>query len=162
MTCSISQNADTFNLSAPPKWKPLSCVQLFATPWAHTVHEILQARILEWVAFPFSRGSSRPRDRTQVSRIVHGFFTTREPLSAPTKGTNKPGHSHRHGKHLQATIALFLTSVKNSPAGLELHSFTTMAEIMSAFPFQIPCVEKWVIQLEKFSLHKPCHILSLK
>ena len=35
----------------------------------YTVHEILQARILEWVAFPFSRGSSQPRDRTEVSRI---------------------------------------------------------------------------------------------
>ena len=33
-------------------------------------HGILQARILEWVAFPFSRGSSQPRDRTQVSRIA--------------------------------------------------------------------------------------------
>ena len=32
----------------------------------YTVHGILQARILEWVAFPFSRGSSKPRDRTQV------------------------------------------------------------------------------------------------
>ena len=32
-----------------------------------TVHEILQARILEWVAFPFSRGSSQARDQTQVS-----------------------------------------------------------------------------------------------
>ena len=32
-----------------------------------TVHRILQARILEWVAFPFSRGSSQPRDWTQVS-----------------------------------------------------------------------------------------------
>ena len=32
----------------------------------HTVHGILQTRILEWVAFPFSRGSSQPRDRTQV------------------------------------------------------------------------------------------------
>ena len=36
---------------------------------------ILQARILEWVAMPFSRGSSQPRDRTQVSRIAGGFFT---------------------------------------------------------------------------------------
>ena len=35
-----------------------------------TVHGILQARILEWVAFPFSRGSSQPRDWTQVSHIV--------------------------------------------------------------------------------------------
>ena len=41
----------------------------------YTVLGILQARILEWVAFPFSRGSSQPRDRTQVSHIVGGFFT---------------------------------------------------------------------------------------
>ena len=36
----------------------------------HIVNGILQARILEWVAFPFSRGSSQPRDRTQVSCIA--------------------------------------------------------------------------------------------
>jgi len=36
----------------------------------YTVYGILQARILEWVAFPFSRGSSQPREQTQVSRIV--------------------------------------------------------------------------------------------
>ena len=41
-----------------------------------SVQGILQARILEWVAFPFSRGSSQPRDRTHVSRIVGGFFTS--------------------------------------------------------------------------------------
>ena len=40
------------------------------------VHGILQARILEWVAFPFSRGSSQPRNRTQVSHIAGGFFTS--------------------------------------------------------------------------------------
>ena len=40
------------------------------------VHGILQARILDWVAFPFSRGSSQPRDQTQVSHIVGGFFTS--------------------------------------------------------------------------------------
>ena len=39
------------------------------------VHEILQARILEWVAIPFSRGSSRPRNWTQVSCIASKFFT---------------------------------------------------------------------------------------
>ena len=36
---------------------------------------ILQTRILDWVAFPFSRGSSQPRDQTQVSRIAGGVFT---------------------------------------------------------------------------------------
>ena len=45
-------------------------------PVDYTVHGILQARILEWVAFPFSRGSSQPRDRTQVSHIAGRFFTS--------------------------------------------------------------------------------------
>ena len=57
------------------KWKPLSHVWLFATPWT-VVHGILQARILECVAFPFSRGSSQPRDWTQVSHIAGRFFTS--------------------------------------------------------------------------------------
>ena len=43
---------------------------------AFTIHGILQARILEWVAFPFSRESSQPRDWTQVSCIAGGFFTS--------------------------------------------------------------------------------------
>ena len=38
-------------------------------------YTILQVRILEWVAVPFSRGSSQPEDQTQVSRIASGFFT---------------------------------------------------------------------------------------
>ena len=42
----------------------------------YVVHGILQARLLEWVAIPFSRGSSQPRDQTQVSRIAGRFFTS--------------------------------------------------------------------------------------
>ena len=42
----------------------------------YTVHGILQARILEWAALPFSRGSYQPRDRTQLSCIARGFFTS--------------------------------------------------------------------------------------
>ena len=61
-------------------WKLLSHIQLFATPWAvappdSSVHGILQARILEWVAFPFSRESSRLRDWTQVTCVACRFFT---------------------------------------------------------------------------------------
>ena len=41
-----------------------------------SIHEILQARILEWVAFPSSRESSQPRDQTQVSHNVGRFFTS--------------------------------------------------------------------------------------
>ena len=52
-----------------------SCPTL-CDPMDYTVHGILQARTLEWVAFPFSKGSSQPRDQTQVSHIVGGFFTS--------------------------------------------------------------------------------------
>ena len=45
-------------------------------PMVYTVHGILQARIQEWVAYHFFRGSSQPRDQTQVSLIANGFFTS--------------------------------------------------------------------------------------
>ena len=48
----------------------------FCDPMDYTVPGILQARILEWVAFLFSRGSSQPRGWTQVSHIAGGFFTS--------------------------------------------------------------------------------------
>ena len=52
-----------------------SCPTL-CDPMDYTVHGILQGRILEWVAFAFSWGSSQPRDWTQVSQIAGGFFTS--------------------------------------------------------------------------------------
>ena len=59
--------------------KPMNC----SLPGS-SVHGILQAKILKWLAIPFSRGSSRPRDWTQFSCIAGRFFTawdTRKPLS---------------------------------------------------------------------------------
>ena len=55
-------------------WKSLSRVWLW-DPVDYTVHGILQARMLEWVAVPFSRGSSQPKDWTRVSYIEDRFFT---------------------------------------------------------------------------------------
>ena len=60
------------------KVKSLSYVRLFARPWtvayqalrSLSVHGIFQARVLEWVAISFSRGSSQPSDQTRVSCIV--------------------------------------------------------------------------------------------
>ena len=51
-------------------WDPMDC----SSPGS-SVHGILQGRKLEWVAIPFSRGSSPPRDQTQVSCIAGRFFT---------------------------------------------------------------------------------------
>ena len=61
---------------------PQSC-PTFCDPVDYTVRGILWARILAWVAFPFSRGSSQPRDPTQVSRIAGRFFTSRATSEAP-------------------------------------------------------------------------------
>ena len=65
--------------SCPTLWDPMDC----SLPGS-SVHRIFQARILKWVAIPFSKISSWPRDRTQVSCIAGRFFTiwaTREALS---------------------------------------------------------------------------------
>ena len=62
------------------EWKSLSHVRLSATPWTITVHGVLQARILEWVAFCFFGGSAQPR---QVSCIAGGFFTSWATREAP-------------------------------------------------------------------------------
>ena len=56
-------------------WEKVKVTQLCLTlcnPMIYTVHGILQARILEWVAFP--RGSFQPRDPTQISHITGRFF----------------------------------------------------------------------------------------
>ena len=56
---------------------PTSCDPMHCRLPGSSVHEILQARILEWVAISFSRGSSHPRDRTWVSCIAGRCFTIR-------------------------------------------------------------------------------------
>ena len=75
------------------------CNPMNCNPPGTSVHGILQARILEWVAISFSKWSSQPRDRIQVSRIAGGFFT-----NWATRDTQPPGQaiklelSHTHKK----------------------------------------------------------------
>ena len=70
-----------------------SCLTL-CDPVDYTFHGILQARILEWVAIPFSRGSSLPSDQTQVSYIAGGFF-----ISWATRGAHKVKWNTKNGKN---------------------------------------------------------------
>ena len=67
-------------LSEKWNWKSLSRVQLFVTPW--TVHGILQARILEWVTFPFFRESSQPG--------IEPRYPTLQADSLPAEPQEKP------------------------------------------------------------------------
>ena len=64
-----------------------SCLTLFnsmdCSPPDSSLHGILQARVLKWVAIPFSGGSSPPRDRTQVSCIAGRIFTIRAIREVP-------------------------------------------------------------------------------
>ena len=62
-------------------------------PHGYTVHGILQARILEWVAIPFSKGSSQPRDQTQVSCIAGRFFTSWATREVPSEDRVKVENS---------------------------------------------------------------------
>ena len=72
--CLLDECAQEY-LSIFLKLNKQSCPTL-CDPMDYTARGILQARILEWVVIPFSRRSSQPRDRTQVSHIAGGFFTS--------------------------------------------------------------------------------------
>ena len=61
-------------------WCPIDC-----RPSGSSVNGIFQARILEWVSIFFSRGSSWPRDRTQISCTGRQFFTTEPPVKLHTQ-----------------------------------------------------------------------------
>ena len=54
---------------------PTLCDHMDCSLPGSSAHGIFQARILQWVAIPFFRVSSQPRDRTQASHIAGGFFT---------------------------------------------------------------------------------------
>ena len=72
LMCFIAQSCQTH-------CNPINC----SLPGS-SVDGILQARILEWVSMPSSRGSSQPRDWTQVSRLAGGFFAIRAPRETPS------------------------------------------------------------------------------
>ena len=76
-------------------------------PPGSSVRGILQARILEWVASPFSRGSSWPRNRTHISCTAGGFFTT-EPTEKPSDSCTAGSLCSQHSlpKGLGLPVAL--------------------------------------------------------
>ena len=86
-------------------------------PMGYTVHGILQARILKWVAFPFSRGSSQPSDRTQVSCIEQTY--RREWLSLTS-------HPWYVTKILAQSFMQWNTSIYNHSVVKILRSFILM------------------------------------
>ena len=83
----------------------------------YTVHRILQARILEWVAFPFCRGFSQPRDQTQVARIAGRFFTSWAIRELSSSGQlaccEKPGFYLEGWKPVLKSEMIYLSDTAN-------------------------------------------------
>ena len=59
------------------------CDPMDSSPPGSSVHGILQTRILEWIAIPFSRGTPQPRDQTQDSGTAGRFFNAEPPGKIP-------------------------------------------------------------------------------
>ena len=84
--------------SSPTLYDPVDC-----GPLGSSIQGILQARILEWVAISFSRGSPRPRDQTQVSRIAGRCFKLWATREAQSEKKGMP-------KNVQTTTTIALIS----------------------------------------------------
>ena len=69
----------SFQYYVPAQLCPAFCDPMGCSPPGSSVHGISQARILEWVAISYSRGSFQPRDRTLLSCITGRFFTAKPP-----------------------------------------------------------------------------------
>ena len=101
----ILNTADTYQRALfKDRIRSLLVTQSHLTPWepmnwsppGFSVHGFIQAGILECVAIPFSRGSSRPKDWTWVSCIADGFFTIWATRETPGKVLREILFSHLH------------------------------------------------------------------
>ena len=117
----------------------ISCVQLFfnpmdCSPSGSSFHGILQARLLQWVAVPFSRGSSQPRDWTWVSGIAGKLL----PSEPPGKHSHQLVTCNHYGLILlclsyswdSAVLVTFLSSFQQMPFIYLLFYFLTMLQGM--------------------------------
>ena len=111
---------------------PTLCDPVDCSPPGSSVHGILQARVLEWVAISFSRGSSRPRDRTQVSRTAGRRFNLR--------GTRE---AHRYLSNFLYADLDFLS---------EINILKTFFFLHGLLPFQ----NQNILQLLKAHRNIPC------
>ena len=90
------------------------------SPPGSSVHGILRAKILEWTAISFSRGASRPRDRTRAAALTGGFFTTeptREALGTKVPSVCPAPHSGNSARILLGpSVPVEVTSVARRPS----------------------------------------------
>ena len=98
-----------------------SCDPMDCSPLGSSVYGISQAKILEWFAISFSRRSSPPKDRTLISCLIGGFFTTKpllQPPDVPDDQSGTPAARFQDTTSVRAglaTILWFFCSLPASP-----------------------------------------------
>ena len=118
----------------------------------YIVHGILQARMLEWVAFPFSRGSSQPRDWTEVSHIAGGFSTSWARREAQESWSGHLCHHIRSvfsfSPHTQASVTLYNCHASE----VQIHGLSDFVLILCTFCqhsfmkyYPLPVWRIWII-----------------
>ena len=134
------------------QWCPTLGNPMACSPPGSSVHRILQARILEWVVISFSRGSSWPRDQTQVS------------LQTESLPSEPPGKHHFKGNaqtflRRLVTLAFSFTPSNLPPAAAKsLHSCPTLCDLIDSSPPGSPVpgilqawILEWVVEKWKWS-----------
>ena len=122
--------------SCPTLWDPIN----YSLP-SSSVHGILQARILEWVAISFSRGSSWPRNRTQVSCIAGRYFT----ILAIVCVSGLPS-----GHFSLCIVASWLPHLVQSVGCLYLHFEDPYFRLQSLLEGSLLCVEFWSLFILRY------------
>ena len=142
----LSHDGSIFNVSE------VKVAQLCLTLWDPmdtTVHGILQARILGWVAVPFSRGSSQPRNWTQISHTAGGFFTSHKgspriqewvayPVSDPPNPEIKPGSPALQADFLPTELSEKPLNVAAAGGARWLQSCPTLCDPIDGNPPSSP------------------------
>ena len=102
---------------------PTLCDPMDCSLQGSSVHGIFQARVLEWVAISFSRGSSRPRDRTWVSHIAGRRFTvwaTREAILSVKEPQTASGYHTEQGRILHHCSRFYWTALNSENSSVEI------------------------------------------
>ena len=151
---------------ASDSWDPMDC-----SPPGSSVHGIFHARILEWVAISFCRGSSRPRDQTLVfctHRWIPYYWASREARSiryseCSTQKHYRSQRMHAHDNRHQTRELTYM--IRHTDTCSHLWKFTTCTSVCRRLT--VFCWPVWVIfsfwfgKLNSYSLDFPIHLSKL-
>ena len=124
------------------------CEPMNCSPPSSSVRGISQARILEWVAIPFSRGSSRPRDRTWASHIADGFLTIWATREGPILTSGSSSQTFLWG-NTAISLDGAVNQSASSSAG-QMHALFLTLQLSDKVSSSISHVTSWWFLLSPF------------